>query len=260
MSLFSRIFRSRDAPKNATAGSGYSFMLGSSASGKSVNERSAMQITAVYSCVRILSEAIASLPLHLYQYTDTGTAKATDHLLYFLLHDEPNPEMTSFVFRETLMTHLLLWGNAYAQIIRNGKGEVLALYPLMPDRMNVDRDESGNIVYEYMVSQEDAPINSGSIVKLSPHEVLHIPGLGFDGLIGYSPIAMAKNAIGLAIATEEYGSKFFANGATPSGILEFPGTVKEPERVRESWNKGFGGENKHKVAILEQGVRPDGRH
>ena len=139
MGLLTRIFRSRDAPKNATAGSGYSFMLGSSASGKSVNERSAMQITAVYSCVRILSEAIASLPLHLYKYTDTGTAKATDHLLYFLLHDEPNKEMTSFVFRETLMTHLLLWGNAYAQIIRNGKGEVLALYPLMPERMNVDR-------------------------------------------------------------------------------------------------------------------------
>ena len=149
----------------------------------------------------------------------------------------------------------MLWGNTYAQIIRNGKGEVLALYPLMPDRMNVDRDESGNIVYEYMVSQEDAPINSGSTVKLSPSEVLHIPGLGFDGLVGYSPIAMAKNAIGLAIATEEYGSKFFANGATPSGILEFPGTVKEPERVRESWNRGFGGENKHKVAILEQGMK-----
>ena len=150
----------------------------------------------------------------------------------------------------------MLWGNAYAQIIRNGKGEVLALYPLMPDRMNADRHENGNIVYDYMVSQEDAPINKGSTVKLQPSEVLHIPGLGFDGLVGYSPIAMAKNAIGLAIATEEYGSKFFANGATPSGILEFPGTVKEPERVRESWNKGFGGENKHKVAILEDQCAP----
>lgn len=255
MGILNRIFRSRDAPKNATAGSGYSFLLGTSTSGQAVNERSAMQITAVYSCVRILSEAIASLPLHLYKYTDTGTAKATDHLLYFLLHDEPNPEMTSFVFRETLMTHLLLWGNAYAQIIRNGKGEVIALYPLMPDRMNVDRDESGQIVYEYMVSNEDAPINKDSTVKLSTYDVLHIPGLGFDGLVGYSPIAMAKNAIGLAIATEEYGSKFFANGATPSGILEFPGTVKEPERVRESWNKGFGGTNTHKVAILEEGVK-----
>ena len=90
-----------------------------------------MQMTAVYSCVRILSEAVAGLPLHLYKYTDSGgKAIALDHPLYRLLHDEPNPEMSSFVFRETLMTHLLLWGNAYAQIIRNGKGEVVALYPL----------------------------------------------------------------------------------------------------------------------------------
>ena len=256
MSLLSGLFKSRDRPKNATSGSAFRFYLGNSTAGKNVSERSAMQMTAVYACVRVLSEAVAGLPLHLYRYTDKGSKeKAVDHPLYFLLHNEPNNEMCSFVFRETMMTHLLLWGNAYAQIIRNGKGEVLALYPLMPDRMNVDRDESGNIVYEYMVSQEDAPINSGSTVKLSPSEVLHIPGLGFDGTIGYSPIAMAKNAIGLAIATEEYGSKFFANGATPSGILEFPGTVKEPERVRESWNKGFGGENKHKVAILEQGMK-----
>lgn len=104
-----------------------------------VNERSAMQMTAVYSCVRILAEAVAGLPLHLYRYKeDGGKEKAIYHPLYLLLHDEPNPEMSSFVFRETLMTHLLLWGNAYAQIIRNGKGEVIALYPLMPDRMTVD--------------------------------------------------------------------------------------------------------------------------
>ena len=103
-----------------------------------------MQMTAVYSCVRILSEAVAGLPLHLYQYTDKGSKeKAVDNPLYFLLHDEPNTEMTSFVFRETLMTHLLLWGNAYSQIIRNGKGEVMGLYPLMPDRMTINRDEKG---------------------------------------------------------------------------------------------------------------------
>ena len=106
-----------------------------------------MQITAVYSCVRILSEAIAGLPLHLYETTGDGAKKkATENPLYTLLHDEPNPEMTSFVFRETLMTHLLLWGNAYAQVIRNGKGEVVALYPLMPNRMTVDRDKNGQIV------------------------------------------------------------------------------------------------------------------
>ena len=216
-----------------------------------------MQMTAVYACVRILSEAIAGLPLHLYRYNDEGgKEKALDHPLYLLLHDEPNPEMSSFVFRETLMTHLLLWGNAYAQIIRNGKGEVVALYPLMPNRMTVDRDDKGQLYYSYQMSNSDAPTMPGGTVRLKPSDVLHVPGLGFDGLVGYSPIAMAKNAIGLAIATEEYGAKFFANGATPGGLLEYPGTVKDPDRVRESWNRGFSGsQNAGKVAILEEGMK-----
>lgn len=257
MGILNGLFRARDAPKNRTSGSAYSFFMGGSTSGKRVNERSAMQMTAVYSCVRILSEAVAGLPLHLYKYTDSGRReKAVEHPLYFLLHDEPNPEMTSFVFRETLMTHLLLWGNAYAQIIRNGKGEVMALYPLMPDRMTVDRDEKGRLYYEYATSSDDAPINKKSTVKLSPSDVLHIPGLGFDGLVGYSPIAMAKNAIGMAIACEEYGAKFFANGAQPSGVLEHPGTIKDPSRVRESWQNTFGGsQNANKVAVLEEGMK-----
>lgn len=265
MRFFSRLFRGRDAPVNKTAGSSYSFFLGTTASGKRVNERSAMQMTAVYSCVRILSEAVASLPLQFYRYTDTGgKEKAVDHPLYFLLHDEPNPEMTSFVFRETLMTHLLLWGNAYSQIIRNGKGEIVALYPLMPDRMTVERDKQGRLYYEYTVYDGD-DVNgrngtdanvSGKTVRLYPSDVLHIPGLGFDGLVGYSPIAMAKNAIGLAIAAEEYGSKFYANGAAPSGVLEHPGTLKDPSRVRESWQATFGGSsNANKVAVLEEGMK-----
>lgn len=257
MGFLSGLFRSRDAPKNRTSGSAYSFFMGGSTSGKRVNERSAMQMTAVYSCVRILSEAVAGLPLHLYRYTkDGGKEKAVEHPLYFLLHDEPNPEMTSFVFRETLMTHLLLWGNAYAQIIRNGKGEILALYPLMPDRMTVDRDDMGRLYYEYRVSNEDAPTMKGGTVRLQPSDVLHIPGLGFDGLVGYSPIAMAKNAIGMAMACEEYGAKFFANGAQPSGVLEHPGTIKDPSRVRESWTQTFGGsQNANKVAVLEEGMK-----
>ena len=257
MGIFNRWFRGRDAPKDSTAGSSYRFFFGGTTSGKAVTERSAMQMTAVYSCVRILAEAIAGLPLHLYRYGEDGSKeKALDHPLYALLHDEPNPEMTSFVFRETLMTHLLLWGNAYAQIIRNGKGEVVALYPLMPNRMTVDRDEHGQLYYEYQTSQDDAHTMKGAVVRLSPRDVLHVPGLGFDGLVGYSPIAMAKNAIGLAIATEEYGSKFFANGATPGGILEHPGVVKDPERVRESWNSAFGGSaNANKVAVLEEGMK-----
>ena len=240
MGLFSGLFRARDAPQNRTSGSAYSFFMGGSTSGKRVNERSSMQMTAVYSCVRILSEAVAGLPLHFYKYTDNGgKEKAADHPLYFLLHDEPNPEMTSFVFRETLMTHLLLWGNAYAQIIRNGKGEVLGLYPLMPDRMNVERDSKGQLYYEYTVGMDDAPTVKGSTVVLPPTEVLHIPGLGFDGLVGYSPIAMAKNAIGMAIACEEYGAKFFANGAQPSGVLALSIRLYPSHRNRRSsWKHG----------------------
>ncbi len=257
MGILTGIFKSRDKPQNATTGSAYRFFTGGSSSGKIVNERSAMQMTAVYSCVRILSEAVASLPLHVYKHNgDGGKEKAVKHPLYFLLHDEPNPEMTSFVFRETLMTHLLLWGNAYAQIIRNGKGEIIALYPLMPNRMTVDRDDKGQLYYQYNTSKDDAPTMKGSMVNLKPSDVLHIPGLGFDGLVGYSPIAMAKNAIGMAIACEEYGAKFFANGATPGGILEHPGTVKDPQRVRESWTSAFGGSsNANKVAVLEEGMK-----
>ena len=257
MGIFSGFFRSRDKPQNRTAGSAYSFFFGGSTAGKRVNERSAMQMTAVYSCVRILAEAVAGLPLHLYRYKDDGgKEKAIDHPLYLLLHDEPNPEMSSFVFRETLMTHLLLWGNAYAQIIRNGKGEVIALYPLMPDRMTVDRDRDGKLYYEYTVSTDDAPTVKGTVVRLKPSDVLHIPGLGFDGLVGYSPIAMAKNAIGMAIACEEYGAKFFANGAAPGGVLEHPGTIKDPGRVRESWQSTFGGSaNSNKIAVLEEGMK-----
>ena len=257
MGVFTKLFNSKDKPQNRTAGSSYSFFMGGSTSGKAVTERSAMQMTAVYSCVRILAEAVAGLPLHLYRYNDSGgKEKAVDHPLYRLLHDEPNPEMSSFIFRETLMTHLLLWGNAYSQIIRNGKGEVLALYPLMPNRMTVDRDERGQLYYKYTPTSDDAPTMEGSTVVLSSRDVLHIPGLGFDGLVGYSPIAMAKNAIGMAIACEEYGAKFFANGAQPGGVLEHPGTIKDPQRVRESWQSTFGGSgNANKIAVLEEGMK-----
>ena len=256
MGILGKLFKPRDRPQNKTVGSSFTFFMGGSSSGKSVTERSAMQMTAVYSCVRILAEAVAGLPLHFYKQTEEGKTKATDHNLYRLLHDEPNPEMSSFVFRETLMTHLLLWGNAYAQIIRNGKGEIVALYPLMPNKMKVDRDSEGQIYYTYTRSNDEAPTMEGTTVYLQKENVLHIPGLGFDGLVGYSPIAMAKNAIGLAIATEEYGAKFFANGAAPSGVLEHPGTIKDPARVREAWQSQFGGSgNSGKVAVLEEGMK-----
>lgn len=258
MSIFRNLFKSRDKPvTNNFFRSAYSFLFGPTTSGKTVNERTAMQTTAVYACVRILAEAIASLPLSVYQTTGLGKEKATNHNLYHLLHDEPNSEMTSFVFRETLMSHLLLWGNAYAQIIRDQSGRVLALYPLLPNKMSVNRDSKGNIYYVYTRDSDETPSLAGyGDFHLSDHEVLHIPGLGFDGLIGYSPIAMAKNAIGMSLATEEYGASFFANGATPGGVLEHPGIVKDPQRVRESWNSVYQGtKNAHKVAVLEEGMK-----
>ena len=246
--FFSKLFKSRADPQNSFLNSTYSFFFGSTTSGKTVNERTALQTTAVYACVRILSETLASLPLHLYKYTDSGKEKATDNPLYRLLHDEPNPEMTSFVLRETLMSHLLLWGNAYAQVIRDGRGQVLALYPLLPEKMEIDRLDSGELYYEYQTDK-------GKVI-LRKEEVLHIPGLGFDGIKGQSPIAMAKNAIGMAIATEEYGAKFFSNGANPGGVLEHPGVVKDPKRVRDSWNAVYqGSSNSHRVAVLEEGMK-----
>jgi HK97 family phage portal protein len=250
--------RARDKPKDYYNGTDYRFLFGPTTSGKSVNEFTAMQTTAVYSCVRILSEAIASLPLNLYRYkSDGGKERVYDHPLYHILHDEPNPEMTSFVFRETLMSHLLIWGNAYAQIIRDGAGRVVALYPLLPDKMQVDRDEHGELYYLYTKSSDENPnVKQYGQVRLSRYDVLHIPGLGFDGLVGYSPIAMAKNAVGISLACEEYGASFFANGANPSGVLEHPGVLKDPAKVRDSWNEVYRGSgNAHKIAVLEEGMK-----
>lgn len=252
MKILKSIFKSRDTPKNHTGdnvGGGRYFPFGRTWSGKSVTERTAMQTTAVYACVRIIAETVASLPLHVYEYTGNGKERVYTHPLYRILHDIPNPEMNSFIMREVMMSHLLLWGNSYSQIIRNGRGDITALYPLMPEKMTVDRGSDGKLYYKYNSDKQ------GSFV-FSKDEIFHIVGLGFDGLIGHSPIAMAKNAIGLAIAAEEYGSSFFSNSGTPSGVLEHPGVLKEPEKVRDAWNKAYGGSgNAHKVAVLEEGMK-----
>ena len=244
---FSYIFRPRDKPKDNVSAAP-TFYFGTSGAGKPVNATTAIQLSTVYACVRVISETVASLPLGVYEATDDGNLKAGDHPLYHLLHDEPNAEMTSFVFREVMLAHLLLYGNSYSQIIRSGKNTVVGLYPLLPDHMDVDRDSKGNLTYTYTTSD-------GKTVVIKPQDILHIPGLGFDGIMGYSPIALEKNAIGLGIASEEYGSKFFSNGARPSGILTHPNTVKNPKAVRESWNSAYGGSsNSNRVAILEEGM------
>ena len=142
---------------------------------------------------------------------------AVQHPLYKVLHDQPNPEMTSYTFREVLMTHLLIYGNAYAQIIRNGRGEVLGLYPLAANRVRVEREDSGELVYLYRRYDDANPnFREQGEIRLYDFDVLHIPGMGFDGLVGYSPIALARNAIGLALDCDQYGSSFLPTGQHPA--------------------------------------------
>ena len=237
--------------------SGQTFVFGRADSGERVDEKSAMQIATVYACVRLLAETVAGLPLHLYRSMDGGSAKerATDHPLYKLLYRQPNPEMTSFSFREVMMTHLLLWGNCYAQIIRDGKNGILGLYPLLPENMEIDRDEKGQIFYIYHAYTDEKPGENNKDIYFRRDEIFHVPGLGFNGLVGFSPIAMMKNALGTTLAVEKYGSSFFKNGAQPSGVLEHPGVLKDPSKIRENWSDVYGGANNaHKVAVLEEGM------
>jgi len=257
MGLFNRK-ATESGPKDYRISQPFVWLFGKSSAGKTVNERTAMQLSAVYACVRVISESMASLPLNLFKWTKEGSYKDREHPLWRVLHDEPNDEMTSFNFIETMTVHMLIWGNGYAQVIRNQRGQCIGLYPLLPDRMVVNRDDkTKQIYYTYRVSKDNPTLNlkANEEVTLNAEDVLHIPGLGFDGLIGYSPIAMLKNSIGTAIATEEYGGKFFENGATPTGVLEHPGILKDPEKLRKSWNATYGGSgNAGKTAILEEGL------
>ncbi len=147
------------------------------------------------------------------------------------------------------MTQLLLWGNAYAQIVRGKGGQVLELWPLSPAGMEIIRDEkTKQLVYRHTEGVKTT--------EYKPEQIFHIPGLGFDGVKGLSPIAMAREAIGLALATEEFGARFFGNGARPGGILEHPGVVKDPEKLRKSWEEVYKGlQNSHKIAVLEEGMK-----
>jgi len=256
--------RPRDAPRRKlpevtdnVRDSGEIFVFGKSNAGETVDEKSAMQIATVYACVRLLAESVASLPFHLYRVSDneSGKEKARDHPLYKVLYRQSNPEMSSFTFREVMMTHLLLWGNAYAQIVRDGKNGVLGLYPLLPENVEVDRDTNGQLYYIYHAYTDEVPGEHNKDILFQREDILHIPGLGFNGLVGFSPIAMMKNALGSALAVEKYGSSFFRNGAQPAGVLQHPGVLKNPEKIRENWMDTYGGAgNAHKIAVLEEGM------
>ena len=221
-------------------------------SGIKVDEFTAMQMSAVNACVRILSETVASLPLHLYRRNGNGSPeKVEDHPLAECLYSAVNEEMTSFQFRESMMASVLLWGNAYARIIRNKLGQVTELWFLKPQYMVVDRDmHTGEIVYTYT---DDT---TNEIYIYNPKQIFHLRTTPIDGLRGMSPIEQASSAIGLALAAEQYGAKFFGNGANPGGVLEHPGVVKDPTKIRESWNAVYQGSvNAHKIAVLEEGMK-----
>ena len=251
-------FNTRDAPNviNSVRDSGTLFVFGNTNAGERVDEKSAMQISTVYACVRLLAESVAQLPLHLYKTIEPiGQEKAIDHPLYKILFRQPNPEMTSFSYWEVVMTHLLLWGNSYSQIIRDGKNNVLGLYPLLPENVEIDRDNKGNLFYLYHGYTDEVPDKKNGEFLFKREEIFHIPGLSFNGLVGFSPIAMMKNTLGVNLAVEKYGSAFFKNGGQPSGVLEHPGVLKDPEKIRNAWQDTYGGAaNAHKVAVLEEGM------
>lgn len=224
-------------------------LVASTASGVSVNEHNALRLNTVYACVRLISESLGSLPLQVFRRLDRGKQLLPRDDRYRLLHSQPNPAMTSFTFRETLAGHLLLWGNAYAWIERGKQGRLVALWPVRPDKVKAEQDrKTGELRYEYEFR--------GEKLKATSNSLLHIPGLGFDGITGYSPIGLMKSGIGMGIAAENFGAQFFGNSALPSGILSTTKklSTEAEDRLKAAWQGMHGGDNRWKVAVLEEGV------
>jgi HK97 family phage portal protein len=222
-------------------------------SGMRVSPDSALRLAAVYACVRILAETIASLPLVVYQRRpDGGKDRVTDHWLYRLMAKRPNRFQNPFEWREMLQGHLALRGNAFNQIITNPRGEIIELMPIHPDRVKIELLPSGE--YRYRISDR-----SGTEVILPRGEVWHLRGLSSDGLMGMSPIELARENLGTALAAQGYGARFFANDAKPTGgWIEFPGSFKDSEAkkvFRESYQQAQSGANRGKVLVLENGMK-----
>jgi HK97 family phage portal protein len=217
-----------------------------------VTEDTALRSATVFACIRLLSSTGGSLPLQVFRrLPDAGKELATDHPNYPLLHDGPNPETTSFEWNEQIWSDLESWGNHYSNLVLDGRGTVKEIWRLRPDRMRVERDPAnGERIYRYQQQ-------TGITTTFTEYYILHIPGLGFDGLVGYSPIAMAmRQPIALELATERMGSNFFSRGARPDIILEHPGRLSDPaqERLRESWHKKHGA-SQLGVAVIEEGMK-----
>ena len=222
-----------------------------SGTGLRVNTASAMRLSAVYSCVRVLSETFAILPLKLYKKRkDGGRDEVTDHWLYRLLAKAPNDWQTPFEWREMMMSHLVLRGNAFNQIASNGKGEITQLVPIHPDAIQLQLLTDGN--FRYLVKQLD-----GSTVTLSRGEVWHIRGLSSDGFVGLNPMEIAAEVIGLGLAAQSYGARFFANDAKPGGYIKTQGKFADAtakEQFKAGWQQAQSGANRGKTAILEPGM------
>ncbi|MFH2073716.1 MAG: phage portal protein [Pseudomonadota bacterium] len=221
--------------------------------GVRVTSTTAMQMVAVYSCIDILSRTVGSLPLYLYRRLPGGGKElARKHPLFSLMRREPNSEMTAMRYRSTLQGHLASWGNSYSYIDWAGNGYPKALWPIRPDRVRVERI-SGKLKYSYYPGSDDMKFTESFVI---PNEsMLHIPGFGFDGVMGYSPISLAREAIGLGMATEEFGARYFGTGTHPSMIIEHPDKLKDPKAFREAVSDVYGGLGKsHRIMVIEDGM------
>lgn len=225
-----------------------------SVAGPVITENVALKSTVVLSCVRVIAETLASLPAHVYARIPGGKRQAPEHPVFRLMHDQPNPLMTAYTFKETLEAHLCLWGNAYAEIVRDGNGVPVELWPVPPARMISIQRTPG----EYPDLLYTIALIDGGSVTLSSRDVLHIPGLSYDGFLGKSPIRLAAEAIGLSLATEEFTARFFSNGAQTSGYLSHPGVLSDParENLRKSIEERYGGlTNAWRIMLLEEGTK-----
>jgi len=230
---------------------GWAFGGGVSSSGIIVNPQNAMQSAAVYSCVKVLAESVGVLPLCVYTKGPNGAKTPNEkHPLWEILHEQPNDYQSSVEFLETMVLHLTLRGNAYAYVNRARSGRVVELIPLHPDMVMVTMN--GQNVVEYRAGTEQ-----GGQRTMDRSEILHIKGLSMNGWLGISPIAYARESIGLALATEKFGGQLFRNGAKPGGVLEVPELLSDQAytRLKASFDSASSGENAHKTAILEQGAK-----
>ena len=251
MNIFKKLFSSASVQSEPGRGNAPSYSFGRPSAGINVNESTALNLSAVFCAVRVISESLAQLPFRVYENLNDYRIKRPDHPLDLILHTQANSEICAYNFKETLTSNALLFGNGYAEIERNRAGNPVALWPLNPNYTKATRDSSGKIVYEVRGGE------GGNVVVMPASDVFHLKGLSFDGLVGYSPIALARESLSLSMALEQFGASFFGNGAALSGVLETPSALSDKayDRLKETWDAFTGTKNAHKTRILEEGLK-----